>query len=471
MVRASIARVDESQHELESTTSEGDTSLLPSSSALTHWLVVAVAPRPEFLGHRMLASGLVVGRSTSAMFRNDRQLSRRHAAFTEFDGGLDVVDLDSRNGTWSQGRRIAKKRLAPGEYLRVGAFGFVVARAPAERQLRTDSMLVGDSHVFQRVLGELEAVAASRLPVLVWGPPGSGRSAFCSRAHALSGRARTPEWVDVRGLAPAALRTALFSAIERAAGGTLVLEAVETLPQECLGIAQAARAEAERADCRLLATAHREDAFGAIVSGTAWTVRLPPLSERRDDIPQLLEHASTQVGAELNLTDKQRERLVTRSYEGHVAELFSLIERAHRVRPEHRDALFGVVPDEAAPDAPVMLARDGQWLVAGGARADFSDSPTLAAVLRVLINGHLAGRRFVPTADIAAEAWQGERILPRAASNRIYVAVNSLRRVGLRGIIVRGEGGYALEGNFVLSDPAESTAPASAKAAALPDQA
>lgn len=465
MARATIVSVDEAQHELGSTASEGNASSQTSPSALTYWLVVAVAPRTEFLGHRMLANGLVVGRSTGTMFRNDRQLSRRHAAFTEFDGGLDVVDLDSRNGTWCQGRRITKKRLAPGEYLRVGSFGFLVARAPTERQLRTDSTLVGDSHVFQRVLGELEAVAASRLPVLVWGPPGSGRSAFCSRAHAVSGRLGTQEWVDVRGLAYSALRTALFGAIERAAGGTLVLEAVDAMAPECLGVAQAARAEAERADCRLLATAQREDAFGTIVSGTAWTVRLPPLSERRDDIPQLLENASKQIGVELTLTDQQRERLVTRNYEGNVAELFSLVERAHRARPEHRNALFGVVPDEAAPDAPVMLARDGQWLVASGARADFSDSPTLAAVLRVLINGHLAGRRFVPTADIAAEAWQGERILPRAASNRIYVAVNSLRRVGLRGIIVRAEGGYALEGNFVLSDPADSpVVPATAAA-------
>lgn len=444
--------VSEGNEQLGTTASEQAGDAPGGSSALPHWLAVAVAPRAELVGHRMLAHGLVVGRGAAAMFREDAQLSKRHATFTETDGGLDVADLGSRNGTWCDGRRVAKKRLAVGDYVRVGAFGFVVARAPGVRALRSDEVLIGDSHVFQRVLAELEATAPSDSPALVWGPAGAGRSTFCERVHARSGRQGALVWVDARGLSEDALRVALFDAIGKAPGGTLVVEAIDTVSPHSGCNIEAALSAALRARCRFLATAKREDALAPFLPGKPWTVRMPPLSERRDDIPLLLEHLTKRLGATLALSPKQRERVVTRTYDGDVGELAALIERAYRSPPELRDALFGVTSDETAPDAPVMLARSGQWVVANGTRVDLSDSPTLAAVLRSLVNGHLAGRRCVPTSEVVAESWSDERILPRAASNRIYVAMNSLRRIGLRGIIVRGDGGYTLEGNFVLSD-------------------
>ncbi|MDB4932591.1 MAG: Signal transduction response regulator, partial [Myxococcaceae bacterium] len=41
--------------------------------------------------------------------------------------------------------------------------------------------------------------------------------------------------------------------------------------------------------------------------------------------------------------------------------------------------------------------------------------------------------------------WPGERVLPEAGAERVYTAVRTLRTMGLRGLLVRRDGGYALD--------------------------
>jgi hypothetical protein len=61
------------------------------------------------------------------------------------------------------------------------------------------------------------------------------------------------------------------------------------------------------------------------------------------------------------------------------------------------------------------------------------------------------GQRTAPghglsLADLQEAGWPGERILPQAASNRIYVAVNQLRKLGLKDWLKRSSsGGYYLD--------------------------
>ncbi len=52
---------------------------------------------------------------------NDTQASRAHCKLTAINGGLQVEDLDSRNGTWLNGNRIQKGVLIPGDLLRIGS--------------------------------------------------------------------------------------------------------------------------------------------------------------------------------------------------------------------------------------------------------------------------------------------------------------------------------------------------------------
>ncbi len=66
-------------------------------------------------------------------------LSRRHARLTPVDGGLEVADLGSKNGTWLQDRRIDSAVLRPGDTVRFGGAAFEVRQtAPAPEAMALD---------------------------------------------------------------------------------------------------------------------------------------------------------------------------------------------------------------------------------------------------------------------------------------------------------------------------------------------
>jgi pSer/pThr/pTyr-binding forkhead associated (FHA) protein len=71
-----------------------------------------------------------IGRSTGADFILDAALvSRVHCQLVELgDGALEVKDLESTNGTYVNGNRIEKARLAPGDKVQVGRVELVALR-------------------------------------------------------------------------------------------------------------------------------------------------------------------------------------------------------------------------------------------------------------------------------------------------------------------------------------------------------
>ncbi len=75
-------------------------------------------------------SDATLGRGDEAGLRVDRPLvSRRHCrVIAHPDGRLEVVDLDSTNGTFVNGRRVARAWLGPGDRLTVGRVAFRVTR-------------------------------------------------------------------------------------------------------------------------------------------------------------------------------------------------------------------------------------------------------------------------------------------------------------------------------------------------------
>jgi hypothetical protein len=61
----------------------------------------------------------------------------------------------------------------------------------------------------------------------------------------------------------------------------------------------------------------------------------------------------------------------------------------------------------------------------------------------------------VTAAELVAAGWPGERLLPCAATNRLYVALATLRSLGLRGCLRRGRGGWLLDPDLrITSDDA-----------------
>jgi len=95
------------------------------------WILrTAVEGEPEQTFRILAGSVRTIGRSTGADFIVDAPLvSRIHCRVTALaNGELEVLDLDSTNGTFLNGERVVSKRLASGDRLGVGRMELVALR-------------------------------------------------------------------------------------------------------------------------------------------------------------------------------------------------------------------------------------------------------------------------------------------------------------------------------------------------------
>ncbi|MCA9491594.1 MAG: hypothetical protein KC621_16795, partial [Myxococcales bacterium] len=101
---------------------------------------------------------------------------------------------------------------------------------------------------------------------------------------------------------------------------------------------------------------------------------------------------------------------------------------------------------EVSPDG-WRFAQDGAWFEdPTGARTDCSRHVANARIL-----AHLVARRVTDpgacsdVAELAAVGWPGEKIVSRAAGNRVRVALSALRGLGLEPLVQRHGGGWRLD--------------------------
>ena len=95
------------------------------------WMLRTLTSEQPEQVFRILPGGVrTVGRATGAYFIVDAALvSRVHCRLTALpDGELEVRDLDSTNGTFVNGERVDRARLADGDRLQVGRLELVVSR-------------------------------------------------------------------------------------------------------------------------------------------------------------------------------------------------------------------------------------------------------------------------------------------------------------------------------------------------------
>lgn len=152
------------------------------------------------------------------------------------------------------------------------------------------------------------AVAASRRPVLVVGEAGTGKSRLARCLHEAGDPGAPFVEFRVEGLPEAAVEVLLFrgegrgrgagglGALERARGGTLVIEEVAALPRG-VQAELLRRLEGESAPCRLVATTSialeplvraRQFSPELLALIAALRIELPPLRERRQELPALI---------------------------------------------------------------------------------------------------------------------------------------------------------------------------------------
>jgi DNA-binding NtrC family response regulator len=270
----------------------------------------------------------------------------------------------------------------------MNALLFALERAAQEARLRrevaalrarlgdeTQEALVGRSEPMQRVKELVGRAAVTRRTVLVTGEPGTGKDVVARLLHELSDRVGRP-FVVVRCTDDsAALETELFGderggLLESARGGTLVLDDVASFPvalRERLAQLLAARvlrrdgAEDEvQVDVRLVLTARTSEVNGQPVAQlfgerNVVPIPLPPLRERRADVPLLVQHFRSRIAKESGMdlpvvTPQMLTPLLAHDWPGNVRELEMWVERlAYTPAGGAADASAAVLP--AGPNA------------------------------------------------------------------------------------------------------------------------
>jgi len=264
----------------------------------------------------------------------------------------------------------------------------------ADIQRNTFEEIIGGSPALRRTLNKVEQVAATDATVLITGETGTGKELIAQAIHKNSKRARMP----FRSVNCAALPATLIAAelfghekgaftgadrqrvgqFELAAGGTLFLDEIAEIPIEMQ--ATLLRVLEERtferlagtkpisADVRVIAATNR-DLQAAMRAGefrpdlfyrlNAFPIEVPPLRERRDDIPMLVNHfivlSAARHGKSIRNIEKRGMELL-RSYDwpGNIRELRNVIDTSvivssGEVLSVDEELLFGTRPTEDAP--------------------------------------------------------------------------------------------------------------------------
>jgi two-component system nitrogen regulation response regulator NtrX len=303
-----------------------------------------------------------------------------------------------------------------------------LASENAELRLRVspDTELTGDSAVIAGLRAAVERVAPTGSRVLISGPAGSGKEVVARMIHARSRRSDGPfvalncatlnparfeeELFGVEAGADATLQPRRAGVLERAHGGTLLLDEVSDMPLETQGkILRALQDQSferlggghrVRVDVRVLATTNRD--LQAEIAGERFRedlyyrlrvvpLQTPALKERREDIPalarQLLRRSAESAGMPLReLSADTIAALQTYDWPGNVRQLRNLMDwllimapgtAADPIRAE-------MLPPEIGQGAPVLLnfesAADVMGLPLREAR-DLFESQYLAAQL------------------------------------------------------------------------------------------
>ena len=225
-----------------------------------------------------------------------------------------------------------------------------LAQAPVMDDANTPPLppeaLVGETPAMVSLYKMIGTLAANDVAALIVGERGTGKELVASTIHANSARHDRPfVALDCAALPTEALEAEMF-----AEGiGTLYLTGIEAMPRalqarlvRALG-ASAGRAGAGRpVEARVLASSESPIAE-SIDAGTfsrelydllsVITVRLPPLRDRRADIPLLVKHLVQRFNVELNrsitgVDDQVMRRLQEHSWVGNVQELATVVKRA-----------------------------------------------------------------------------------------------------------------------------------------------
>lgn len=346
--------------------------------------------------------GEVIGRAwLETVGLTDERASREHCRVGLEDGQLALEDLGSRNGTHVDGRRITSKvELAWGAVVRVGQTVFLAVSdvtaylgSPFGIEM---GLLRGPTS--SATLAAVCQAGAHAPSVLLLGESGVGKELYARAFHEASRRSGAFVAVNCAAIPATLAERLLFGAKEGAFSGakdaegyvraahrgTLFLDEIGELDSasqpkllrllQSREVVPVGSSRAEVVDVRICAATNRdlrkeaangrfrEDLYYRVAQPS---VAIPPLRQRRDEVPWLIAHAAKEAVPGATVGAKLVEACLLRPWPGNVRELVAEVAQALRVAAaqgepasnEHlpRDAglaLTSPVEDEAAARPP-----------------------------------------------------------------------------------------------------------------------
>lgn len=437
---------------------------------------------PSFVGaHFALGPGMqcVLGRDcdvlSPAVFA-DRRTSRRHCVLSVGPTSvLTLEDCGSTNGTKVNGRRAGVVELADGDLLALPGVLLCAANVASVFVPGGDSPLVARSALTAALRDSIAALPELEALVL-YGEPGSGadavRLAWSQRAEASSSDAwsfedpppltdsEAPRLILGKAVARTIVEAGSFAARSRALAR---LEALREGGARVLVWVPVPRLAMDRAT----------EAIALARSLGVPALRLPPLRRRAEDLPALLAHAQRSAhGHVAPVSGALASAIVRASFLGNLPALARFARAKLAPAPDgspieldeaREAALLGdpdrdpsladdaprssPTPSDAAMAAVVRVRRDGRWFCPrDGEAVDLVRRPLLARLVGSLLDGLARGDDAPLSADALIEQlWPGARFVGDSGTNRLYVAIATLRKLGMRDALVRDERGYRLD--------------------------
>ena len=373
--------------------------------ALRHKILVSGTVIPQLVAidgplkgttYTISADRFSIGRkSENSLSQADLSISRHHCTIELAGGRFRIADHESQNGTFVNGIPIKERTLYHGDQIAVGLSVFVflldeMGAHSADGPALT-CPIVGETPAIRHVLEFIGQVAPLDGTVLIAGEKGTGKKLAARALHDSSPRARRPlVAVNCAALSETFLNRELFGyergafpgavtskagKLELAEGGTLFLDGISSLPlavqSKLLRLLTGKQFERlgangeTAADVRVIA-ATDHDLSVAAADGTfqqelyfrlrVLSVEVPPLRQRREDIPLLanyfrLEQSARQKRRVLGITAAARDCLLRYDWPGNVRQLECAIESAVSV-----GSTEGILPEDL-PEF-VLPARD-----------------------------------------------------------------------------------------------------------------
>lgn len=397
-----------------------DSVELGKSPKSRQWVLEVGSPAGGRSHVLRLGDRLVVGSGQTADLRvDDPTVSQRHCSVRVTSDRVEVEDLASKNGVHVGSVRILRASVSGelGTFV-IGRTSMVVRSGHDEEFPDADPIpgLVGGSMGLRRVSAEIRRYARTRAPILLQGESGTGKDVVARALHQLSRRNGAYVPLNVGALPDALADAELFGhrrgaftgavqnrigAFEQAHRGTLFLDEIADLSSavqvkllrvvEDGSVRPLGGTASTTVDVRLV-SATWADLESRVLEGkfradlyhrlSTVVVRIPPLRQRKSDIPELcqvlLNRIRNEVG-EKEITSGALSALIEYDWPGNVRELASVLYRACMassdvsLRAEHiKTGARGTAIRRMAvlgPEQACLLLREHGGNVSAAARA------------------------------------------------------------------------------------------------------